>query len=295
MSSGNAVPCPTRAGRVLYPPGATFGPRPHPHWEFVWISSGSAQFTQGAERLQLPPDTALLIRPGSPDFFRWDPHRSTQHGYIHFEHMPEALNMQWPRTRRLSRHDPLLGMLEYIVWLRSVETNWQSEARPVLELLIQMFRASPLPAEHRYERLPDALLRLAEFVGNKWAASGMSVPSVAELARGSQISPAQLARLCRKHIGSGPVGMLNRLRLLRAADMLAGGGLSVQEVSRLCGFANPYHFSRSFRDMHGLSPRAYREHLRSGARTSSSVPDSLLEFDRLVSDAELRAGRRGTS
>jgi len=276
---------------VLYPPGATFGPRPHPHWELVWILSGSALFTQGAVQVRLQPGAVLLIRPGPPDDFRWDTRRSTQHGYIHFLHMPEVLDLHWPQSRRTSRHDPLLGMLEYIVWLRSVDSGWQDAARPVLRLFLDLFREAPLPAERRYEHLPEPLLRLADFVGRNWAEDGVSVPPVAVLARGSQVSPAQLSRLCRAHAGLGPVGMVNRLRLMRAADMIAGGGLAVQEVSRLCGFANPYHFSRSFREAHGLAPRAYRELLRTSAPTPAPVPDALLEFGRLVSDAELRAGR----
>jgi AraC family transcriptional regulator len=291
MSSAEGVPQLTRAGRVLYPPGATFGPRPHPHWEFVWILSGSAMFTQGGDQVQLQPGMALLIRPGPPDSFRWDTRRSTQHGYIHFLEISQKLDLPWPQTRRTSPHDPLLGMLEYIVWLRSVDDGWQTTAQPVLVLLLELFRASPMPAERRYGHLPETLLRLADFVGRQWANNGVSVPPVSVLAHGAQISPAQLARLCRAHVGLGPVGMLNRLRLLRAADMLAGGGLAVQEVSRLSGFANPYHFSRSFRDVHGLPPSAYRDHQRTGVPAASPVPDSLLEFARLVADAELRASR----
>jgi AraC family transcriptional regulator len=292
MSSHAGEPHLTRAGRVLYPPGATFGPRPHPHWEFVWILSGSAVFTQGDDQIQLHPGMALLIRPGPPDTFRWDPRRSTQHGYIHFLQMSEMLDQPWPQTRRTSPHDPLLGMLEYIVWLRSVDSEWQVIGQPVLVLLLELFHASPMPAERRYEQLPDTLLRLADFVGGQWASNGMSVPSVSVLAHGARISAAQLARVCRAHVGLGPVGMLNRLRLMRAADMLAGGGLAVQEVSRLCGFANPYHFSRSFREVHGLPPRSYRDQLRTGLPPTSPVPDSLLEFARLVADAEVRANRR---
>jgi transcriptional regulator GlxA family with amidase domain len=58
--------------------------------------------------------------------------------------------------------------------------------------------------------------------------------------------------------GLGPVAALERVRLARAATLLARSNLSVTEVGAACGFTDPLHFSRRFSAAYGRSPRAYR-------------------------------------
>ena len=41
--------------------------------------------------------------------------------------------------------------------------------------------------------------------------------------------------------------------------MLAGGDETVTQIARAVGFEDPYHFSRVFSRIEGLSPSAYRE------------------------------------
>ena len=55
---------------------------------------------------------------------------------------------------------------------------------------------------------------------------------------------------------------LNRARLrhsdIPAPPVPAGGSLGVSEVGRRCGYPDPYHFSRDFRRLTGLSPTRFR-------------------------------------
>ncbi len=54
------------------------------------------------------------------------------------------------------------------------------------------------------------------------------------------------------------------MRVDRAATLLAGSNLKIQEVSSSVGFENAFHFSRCFREAFGLSPRAYRRKAAEG-------------------------------
>lgn len=56
-------------------------------------------------------------------------------------------------------------------------------------------------------------------------------------------------------------GELMRMRVDEAARLLASprfDGLSIAEVSRRCGFLDPSHFARQFRQQRGLGPREFR-------------------------------------
>lgn len=63
---------------------------------------------------------------------------------------------------------------------------------------------------------------------------------------------------------------LTRVRMARAADMLAAGGLTVREVAHRVGYRQPAQFAKAFRRYQGVAPSAYRagDVERSGRFTS---------------------------
>jgi transcriptional regulator GlxA family with amidase domain len=78
------------------------------------------------------------------------------------------------------------------------------------------------------------------------------------LAHLANISLRQLERLFRQHLGRSLGEHYLRLRLDRARDLLRQTSLSVMETALACGFANPSHFSRSYRERFGHAPRDER-------------------------------------
>jgi len=79
-------------------------------------------------------------------------------------------------------------------------------------------------------------------------------PTVRELATLAGMSPRRLTTVCGEILGDTPARYLLRLKLRRAEEMLRYRGQRVKEVSEALGFANPYHFSRVFRRVHGRPP-----------------------------------------
>ena len=73
------------------------------------------------------------------------------------------------------------------------------------------------------------------------------------------LSQRQLYRLCQQHFALAPMALLQRLRLQRAALLLASRGEPVKQLAQLCGFKNEYHFSTAFKRQHGLAPSHYRQ------------------------------------
>ena len=51
---------------------------------------------------------------------------------------------------------------------------------------------------------------------------------------------------------------LTRVRMERAAELLARRGLTVREVARRVGYRQPAQFAKAFRRHHGLAPSAFR-------------------------------------
>lgn len=89
---------------------------------------------------------------------------------------------------------------------------------------------------------------------------------IKELARQLNISESHLRAEFRRQTGSSLGTYLRQIRINRAAALLAGANLRVNEVASRCGFETPYAFSRAFRHATGKSPREFRQEIARKAK-----------------------------
>lgn len=73
------------------------------------------------------------------------------------------------------------------------------------------------------------------------------------------VSPDRLERHFHAELQISPNSYYRRLRLRRAADLLAHSTLPVRDVALACGFASMSSFARAFRQEHGHTPKAMRK------------------------------------
>jgi AraC-like DNA-binding protein len=71
-------------------------------------------------------------------------------------------------------------------------------------------------------------------------------------------SRTTLIRKFQTSLGQTPGRYLWQLRTEKGLGMLRNSGLTVAEIAELCGFSNPFHFSRRVRATTGISPREVR-------------------------------------
>jgi two-component system response regulator YesN len=62
---------------------------------------------------------------------------------------------------------------------------------------------------------------------------------------------------------------LTRVRMERAAELLANGSLTVREVARRVGYRQPAQFAKTFRRHLGSVPSAYRARARENSSSSA--------------------------
>ncbi|WP_367870252.1 AraC family transcriptional regulator [Luteolibacter sp. Populi] len=77
-----------------------------------------------------------------------------------------------------------------------------------------------------------------------------------EVAAACHVHPAYLSRLFARHGHESPYHALLRCRMMHAAALLDGGGRIVREVAEELGL-DPFHFSRVFKRIHGVSPAEF--------------------------------------
>src|SRR5262245_18723412 len=79
------------------------------------------------------------------------------------------------------------------------------------------------------------------------------------------MSPHHWHRVFRAMTGETPADAVRRLRLLKAANALVSGDVSVAHVAERFGYPNLASFSRAFSAQHGKPPGALRDESRERA------------------------------
>jgi len=93
------------------------------------------------------------------------------------------------------------------------------------------------------------------------------------------MSERTLRRRWRDVSGRSMVDEVSRRRVERAKHLLLLAGMSISEVGYQVGIASPSNFARTFKNVTGLSPKAYRDrHLGGPALVGASGPPFRTEF-----------------
>lgn len=119
--------------------------------------------------------------------------------------------------------------------------------------LVHRFNAEPAHAAARPAGLhPQALARVLDYMHGT-----PDAVTLGELAAIAQVSRFHFARMFRLSMGETPMAYLERLRLLRARELLRSGEHPLARVAQLTGFADQSHFGRRFRRHFGCTPGDY--------------------------------------
>jgi AraC-like DNA-binding protein len=79
-----------------------------------------------------------------------------------------------------------------------------------------------------------------------------------QIADECHVNNAYLCRLFRRYDTQTPYQYLLRLKVNHAAERLQQPGALVKQVAEASGFTDPFHFSRLFKAVFGLSPDSFR-------------------------------------
>lgn len=245
-------------GFVVYPPGATFGPRLQPDYQLVLVHAGAARVTVDGAGRDIASGYVGLLRPGHEETYAFGYDGETRHSWIAVP--PRALDdAACAALDTAPGLLPLSPALEACVEVgRATVAVDEPERRPVLAAVgraaLALYVAEGAHAPTMQTRVHPAVAR-ARILVRERAHEGIGV---GELARAVGLSPEHLVRLFRRDLDTTPGAILRAERLAHATHLLAQTGLSVAEVARRSGFASPHHLAHRLRDATGRTPTELR-------------------------------------
>jgi two-component system, response regulator YesN len=117
-----------------------------------------------------------------------------------------------------------------------------------------------------YERLSAAMgdrvqdeafiEKITAFMGCNYGRKELSL----ELAAAAMyLSPGYVSRLLKRHTGYSFSEFTNRYRILKAIELIKGGGKMMYEIADEVGYASQHYFSRIFKRIAGSAPANFRK------------------------------------
>lgn len=254
-------------GDVVYEPSGTCGPRVQQDYQLVVLVEGGAAVDVDGQRRVLRPGEVGLFLPGKREVFTFATDKKSHHTWCAVH--PSLVSAELAeRCRRAAPVLPVSRRLDQLLELGlSMPLTGGAQADGLIDALgfavLQAYLFTDTRQERRATDEPDALRRALAWLGEK----GHGAVDLPALARAAGVSPAQLVKLFKRHLGTTPIRYLWETRTRRGAQLLCETGLTVGEVAYRCGFQTPFHFSRWCKALHGVGPKALRVQAWGGAAT----------------------------
>lgn len=117
-------------------------------------------------------------------------------------------------------------------------------------------KASGLPKIIKEEKDKHFLDILDIWIDNHLADAKVSVDTMADAMK---VGRTVFYEKVRELTGMTPNEYLRKRRMEKAVDLLAERGMNISEVAYRVGFSEPHHFSRTFKQYYGVTPKKYQK------------------------------------
>lgn len=137
------------------------------------------------------------------------------------------------------------------VWLKK-GNGYMLKCKSILYEILYLMKKSC--ADLNRNKNQDMLHPAMEYINANYYKKKISINKLANLCN---VSDTYFRRIFFEVCGTTPVKHINKLKIMRAQELLLSGLYSVSEVCRLSGFANDCYFSRIFRESTGVPPAEF--------------------------------------
>ncbi len=229
----------------------------HPTIEYVARGKGTLRL--GDDVHALAPGTFFTYGPGVFHEIRTDPTNRLVKYFADFtgtraQTLLVETGLGPGSLRRLVSPRPVLEVFESLVRDGLRGTRYAERLCALeLEQLILIAAESAVPPDAGSVRAFVTYQRCCQHI----EAHYLDLASAQEVAQACDVNLSYLCRLFQRFDHRSPYQLLLRKKMTHAAERLSTATVLVKEVARELGFRDPYHFSRVFKKVHGLSPEQF--------------------------------------
>lgn len=254
-------------GEVIYQSTFKYPPHTHQDYEAILVVRGHYQCLLNGQCIAVKPGEVVVVAPG--DIHEDGGGKGLVIRSLQWQYLKPGSSTSWRVL--ISKIDPKLQVapanrFDGAGFFSRLETeslrgdgfSFALQEAITSEFFYQYLRQMP-PALLEPEFLAqtgeaDFRLRVATFFQ-----ANLKSPLRPKIMAQALVMPERtFHHRCRQYFGESPLRLFTRFRLEQAREYLESSRLSVSAVSDALGFANAFHFSRSYKRVFGESPSQVR-------------------------------------
>lgn len=148
----------------------------------------------------------------------------------------------------------IMDLFELLIVNAMSETQWSEEICAALtEALLLKISEKTIKSGVADSRAWATYERIRRHMQKHY----LHIKSMAEVASELGIDPAYLSRVFRRFHQTSPYRYLVRLKMSHAASLLLRPDSLVKDIAYEMDFPDPFHFSKSFKSVYGISPEQF--------------------------------------
>jgi AraC-like DNA-binding protein len=241
--------------------GHSYGPALRDHFLIHYILSGSGTFKVDGKCYELYENQGFLICPDVITYYEASKETPWTYTWVGFRGIRAEAFL---KSANLDRNNPIFFSSGEVIkkyfeemknshrYKYAYELRLQGILSILLSELIEGAKSNIIPIEGE----KDIYIRKAlQFIESNYSRN----MSIAVLARHIGLNKNYFSTLFREVLGIPPKEYITKYRISKACELLSNQGLTISEVSRSVGYDDPLGFSKIFKQIKGISPKAYRE------------------------------------
>lgn len=249
--------------------GHSFGPAVRNHYLIHYILSGEGYYLVNGKRYNLKENQGFLICPDTLTYYEASKTNPWSYIWIGFsgekanEYLDNAnLNYENVIFEYKKNSDILKTYIEEILRLKNINFQNELKAQGFLYLFLSELVENVVLVDNRVdkkvalENQKDRYIKKAlEYIEHNYVED----IKVTDIANFIGINRSYLFSIFKKSLNISPQEFLLRYRMEKAYVLLKDYRLSISDVARSVGYKDPLNFSKIFKKVNGVSPKAYRE------------------------------------
>lgn len=232
-----------------------------PYYAIEYVAEGGGELKMGGKSYALNPGIVYSYGPGIPHVIRSNPDNTLQKYFIDFggtraSRLLKRISMEKGGIVRVSNHHNIAGMFEQLQYAGiSGGVNSRRISELLLETLFLLIQQTMFYGHETANFAAATYHRCREHIASHFN----TIKTLDEISGSCGIDKAYMCRLFKKFSGTSPYSYLLKLKMSSATVRLKTSDHTLMNIALENGFKDPYHFSKAFKKIYGVSPDAFRK------------------------------------
>jgi AraC-like DNA-binding protein len=230
-----------------------------PFYSLEYVAQGQGRLELKGWDYELAPGTLFSYGPGIAQDITTDPREKLVKYFVDFTgHQAPSLLERHALTVgsviQTSAPSQVMSIFDELIRNGQHETPLTARmAEVLLEYLLLKIAETAIPYGSSSTPAFATYLRCKQHLQERW----LQLHTVQQLAEECHVDPSYVCRLFQRFDHQSPYQCLVRQKINYAAQQLQTPGATIKQIADEVGFSDPFHFSRVFKNVLGISPSQF--------------------------------------